>query len=97
MVPAILEFAVPRSNRLIFRFAALGALVATLALGACGRKGPLDPPPGTSMQEPAAQGQSGGGETPGQSGAQAIEYRPDGIMLAPRGQKKKLPVDWLID
>jgi predicted small lipoprotein YifL len=101
MMSAILESAVPRSSRLILRYAALGAflaaLVATLALGACGRKGPLDPPPVNSMQEPAAQGQSGSGETPGQPGAQAIEYGVDGRPLAPQGRKKKLPADWLID
>ncbi len=91
----------PRSTRPIFRFAAhravfgaiLGALAATLALSGCGRKGPLDPPPASSQ----AQGQAGSGEAAGQSGAQAIEYGPDGRMLAPRGQKKKLPADWLID
>jgi predicted small lipoprotein YifL len=97
MVCAILESAVPRSSRLILRFAALGALVAAFALAGCGRKGPLDPPPGTSMQQPVAQEQSGSGETPGQSGAQAIEYGPDGRPLAPQGRKKKLRADWLID
>ena len=92
-----MEFAVPQLNCSFIRFAALGVLVVTLALAGCGRKGPLDPPPAASMQEPAAQGQSGSGEAPSQSGAQGIEYGPDGRMLAPRGQKKKLPADWLID
>jgi len=95
MVSALLESAVPRSARPIFRYAALGAIVAALALGACGRKGPLDLPPGNS--QPAAQGQPGSGEAAGQKDSQMIEYGPDGRMLAPRGQKKKLPADWLID
>jgi predicted small lipoprotein YifL len=94
---------VPRPTRPIFRFAArtafLGALAATLALAGCGRKGPLDPPPAASLQEPAAQSQSqsGSGAAQSQSSAVAIEYRTDGRPLAPRGQKRKLPADWLID
>jgi predicted small lipoprotein YifL len=90
---------VPRSSRSLFRIAAFGALAAALALAlsACGRKGPLDPPPVNAVEQSAAQGQAGSGETPGQSGAQAIEYGPDGRPLAPRGPKKKLRADWLID
>jgi predicted small lipoprotein YifL len=97
MVCAILESAVPRSSRLIFRFAALGALAASLALGACGRKGPLDPPPMNAVEQPAAQAQSGGGGAAGQPGDQGVEYGLDGKPLAPRGSKKRLPADWLID
>ncbi len=45
------------SDRLFFRLALIGALAASLGLAACGRKGPLDPPPGavstTGKQEPA--------------------------------------------
>ena len=44
-------------DRLFFRLALIGALAASLGLAACGRKGPLDPPPGavstTGKQEPA--------------------------------------------
>jgi predicted small lipoprotein YifL len=92
---------VPRSACPVLRFSArsafLGALAATLALGACGRKGPLDPPPAASLQEPAAQSQPGSGEAQSPSAAVPIEYRTDGRPLAPRGQKRKLPADWLID
>ena len=35
-------------NRSALRLAAFAALAAALALGGCGRKGPLDPPPSTS-------------------------------------------------
>ncbi len=45
------------SERLFLRLALAGALAAALALGACGRKGALDPPPSavsaTGKQEPA--------------------------------------------
>jgi predicted small lipoprotein YifL len=44
-------------DRLFFRLALIGALTASLGLAACGRKGPLDPPPSavsaTGKQEPA--------------------------------------------
>jgi len=37
------------SNRSALRLAGLVALAAALALGGCGRKGPLDPPPSSSV------------------------------------------------
>jgi predicted small lipoprotein YifL len=41
--------------RLLSRLALMAALAAALGLGACGRKGPLDPPPGASLEgEPQA-------------------------------------------
>jgi predicted small lipoprotein YifL len=36
--------------RFVFRLALVGAMAAALGLGACGRKGPLDPPPGASLE-----------------------------------------------
>ena len=72
-----------RSDRPILRAAALGALlVLGLTLSACGRKGPLDPPPASlaDQQQPSALGTD-----------------TDGRMLAPAGQKKRLPIDWLLD
>jgi len=38
------------SIRLISRLALIAALAAAFGLGACGRKGPLDPPPGASLE-----------------------------------------------
>ena len=32
------------------RLATIGVLVAALGLAGCGRKGPLDPPPGASLE-----------------------------------------------
>ena len=37
-------------DRPFLRLALIGALVASLGLAACGRKGPLDPPPGASLE-----------------------------------------------
>jgi predicted small lipoprotein YifL len=36
-------------DRFYLRLALAGALAAAFTLGACGRKGPLDPPPGASL------------------------------------------------
>ena len=42
-------------HRTFARLALIGALAASLGLVGCGRKGPLDPPPGASLEgEPQA-------------------------------------------
>jgi predicted small lipoprotein YifL len=103
MVREISEPPVPRPPRAFFyvatfRFAAIGALALALPLTGCGRKGPLDPPPGGYQLE----------DIPGRSapvtrkGAKPAEekqpdYDDEGRPIAPKGLKKKLPADWLID
>jgi len=67
--------------------ALVGVLAAALALGGCGRKGPLDPPPGARLTEPAPAGPP----------AAPYEVGPDGQPLAPVGPKKRIFLDWLID
>ena len=73
-----------RSDRPVLRAAILGglALVLGLTLSACGRRGPLDPPPGASsnLEQPAD-----------------IQMDAQGRPLAPVGQKRRLPIDWLLD
>jgi predicted small lipoprotein YifL len=56
-------------------------LVLGLTLSACGRRGPLDMPPGASAVEQPAD----------------IPVDPQGRPLAPTGQKRRLPIDWLLD
>jgi predicted small lipoprotein YifL len=41
-------------DRPFFRLALIGVAVASLTLADCGRKGPLDPPPGASIAAPEA-------------------------------------------
>ena len=79
---------------LLFAFAAF-------LLAGCGRKGPLDLPPSDSSP-PAAESQPGvsgmmSGGSPAQRSSPPMEYSIEGKPLAPRGQKKKLPGDVLID
>ena len=56
------------------------ALMLGLTLSACGRRGPLEMPPGVVS---TPQG--------------LIELDPEGRPIAPPGQKKRLPIDVLLD
>ena len=80
--------------------ALIGALALALPLAACGRKGPLDPPPGgyvlERQQGRTAVSTSGAARTTAQP-EQPPEYDEDGRPITPAGQMKKLPADWLID
>ena len=72
----------------------ISVLAAACLLSACGRKGALDPPPGGLALEPATL------RTPvtGRAGAPAQpEYDEEGKPIAPAGQKRRIPADWLID
>jgi predicted small lipoprotein YifL len=75
---------VTRSDRPVLRAAVLGglALVLGLTLSACGRRGPMDPPPGASS----------GADQPAD-----IQLDAQGRPFAPVGQKRRLPIDWLLD
>ena len=71
----------------------IGALALALPLAACGRNGPLDPPPGGYELE------QGPGRTPtARKGAvpEKQEYDADGRPIT-EGRKRKLPIDVLID
>jgi predicted small lipoprotein YifL len=83
--------------------ALIGLAAASLGLSGCGRKGPLDPPPGASltgepqanmtdlMSKPAATpiGRQAQNGNPG--------VGPDGQPLAPKGPKKHFPLDDLLN
>ena len=86
------------SRRRLMLLATLGALALALPLAACGRNGPLDPPPGGYIFDPGTvrtpttnRGLQRDGET------KPAEYDEQGRLIAPAGPKKKLPGDWLID
>ncbi|MEP7031871.1 MAG: lipoprotein [Pseudolabrys sp.] len=86
-------------DRPFLRLALIGVLAATLGLAACGRKGPLDPPPGASLAGEAQASSPGpiaspiGGET--KSGNSGIG--PDGKPLLPPGPNKRIPLDVLLN
>jgi predicted small lipoprotein YifL len=97
------------SDRPFLRLALIGALVASLALAACGRKGPLDPPPGASDNSSAPPAQSSGMTSPigvsplggaplgAQSSSSNLTIGPNGEPLAPKGPKKFIPLDVLLN
>ena len=97
MVREISEPALSRPNRPLSVAATLAALALALTLGACGRKGALDPPPGGYLIEQQQ------GQTPvtrkgtARTSEKPAEYDEDGRPIAPEGRRKKLPADWLID
>jgi predicted small lipoprotein YifL len=72
-------------SRLMSRLLLAGALVAALGLGACGRKGPLDPPPGASLVgEPQAnmpELMSDKGKPAPATGAEAVQPAKKHIFL----------------
>jgi predicted small lipoprotein YifL len=74
------------ANRPVLRAAMIGALALALGLtlSACGRKGALDLPPGAQVFDAPAP-------------AQAEQFDAQGRPIAPPGQKKRLPIDWLLD
>ena len=67
--------------------AAVGALVAALGLAGCGRKGGLDPPPGSTALEPAPVAAA-----PGEP-----RVMPDGKPLSPQAPRRSTIIDFLID
>jgi predicted small lipoprotein YifL len=79
------------------RVAAVGALVVALGLSACGRKGPLDPPPSAAAH--SAQAAPDGGVP--QSGAPGRQpgVGSDGKAVAPppSGQNRPFILDWLVE
>jgi predicted small lipoprotein YifL len=72
-------------SRLMSRLLLAGALVVALGLGACGRKGPLDPPPGASLVgEPQAnmpELMSDKGKPAPATGAEAVQPAKKHIFL----------------
>jgi predicted small lipoprotein YifL len=80
------------------RIAAVGALVAALGLSACGRKGPLDPPPSAASHSaqaaPAPDGVPQSGLPNRQPGVGT-----DGKAVAPppTGQNRPFILDWLVE
>lgn len=95
-----------RFDRSLARLAVAAALVAALGLGACGRKGALDSPPGAAADPPAPRASGLAGLRPTQPSRQAAakpaenvepSFDEEGNPIAPKGQKKRFLLDWLLD
>jgi predicted small lipoprotein YifL len=85
------------------RLALIGVLAAALGLTACGRKGLLDPPPGASLEGVAQPNApkliSNKGVQP--IGSDSSEDNPgvdeNGQARAPKGPKKRIPLDNILN
>jgi predicted small lipoprotein YifL len=89
------------------KLAAIGLILSACTLGGCGRKGPLDLPPNAAMpagsqvtteqggtQTYRSQNEGSNAADPGMFGGAA-----DGNaqVVAPQGQKKRIPLDAILD
>jgi predicted small lipoprotein YifL len=78
-----------------FRLALIVALAATLGLTACGRKGPLDPPPAaTAAPAGAASGTAGTASDSDAGASSAVGEDPAARSQAPN---KRIPLDVLLN
>ena len=71
------------------------ALAAVLLLSGCGRKGPLDPPPGSGSYQGGQPAPGGPGASPTRGMPQ--DFDENGKPIAPPGQKTRQYFDWLLD
>jgi len=81
-----------RTNRLFSRIVLVSALAAALAAGGCGRKGPLDAPPGGTAEqvtEPGTQNAQGGNTLIDRGGTSGLPRV--------RGEDKRIPLDVLLN
>ncbi len=77
---------------LSYRLAVVALLAATLGLSACGRKGPLDAPPGGLASNPAGsldEETSEGGEVVKRGSARGLPII--------KGPNRRIPLDALLD
>jgi predicted small lipoprotein YifL len=90
------------SKQRLVRFAAIGALVLVLGLGlsACGRKGPLDPPPSAAIPQqqlqPADPYSTAPATPPIASPGQSQRSRAV-VAPPPSGREPNFFLDWLLD
>jgi predicted small lipoprotein YifL len=71
------------------RLAVLAMLVSALALGGCGRRGPLELPPSATPEQRAAAGDP-------RVAPPAVDAEGNPI-AGPDSRKRKSSLDWLID
>lgn len=89
------------SNRSCSKLTAIALIAMACALAGCGRKAGLDLPPGATAEQ--RQSVSEPKDTADQNSAgnlQSQVYRPPGassIAVAPRGEKKRIPLDAILD
>jgi predicted small lipoprotein YifL len=89
-----------RSNRSFSKLTAIGLIVASCALAGCGRKAGLDLPPGAAEEQKLNSGTADTADRNSAGNLQSQVYTPSGsksIAVAPRGEKKRIPLDAILD
>ncbi len=89
-----------RSNRSFSKLTAIGLIVASCALAGCGRKAGLDLPPGAAEEQKLNSGTADTADRNSAGNLQSQVYTPPGgksIAVAPRGEKKRIPLDAILD
>lgn len=90
-----------RSNRSFSKLTAAGLIALSFALAGCGRKAYLDAPPGAAVDQTGAPASDSDTTNPNSAAnLQSEVYRPPGSTNAPRaarGEKKRIPLDALLD
>lgn len=95
MVREIPEFPLPRPVRSLIPLVLAGALA--LALSGCGRKGALDPPPGGYALDRRTTSTPVTDRGLATAKPRSPEYDEDGRPIAPAGERRRTPLDFLID
>lgn len=88
----MIQPAIPRPASL--RLATFAAVAAAVLLAGCGRKGPLDPPPG-GWSLPTGTGMTHLSNKPAEPAPQ--QYDASGKPIAPDGPKRSMPMDALLN
>ena len=90
-----------RSHPSFSKLTAIGLIALSCALAGCGRKAYLDAPPGASVDQTNPQNSDFGIADRNSAGSlQSEVHRPPGSVnapLAPRGEKKRIPLDAILD
>lgn len=89
-----------RSNPSFSKLTAIGLIALSCALAGCGRKAGLDAPPGASAEQSGPQSSDFATSTNVAPNTQSEVYRPPGsnnVPIAPKGEKKRIPLDALLD
>jgi len=85
------------TERSFFRLALAGALVASLGLAACGRKGPLDLPPSASAAAPAPAQNNSPNPNPFAASPLGGARADENAEPAPKGPNKSIFLDGLLN
>lgn len=89
-----------RLNRPPSKLTIVGLLALTCVLAGCGRKAGLDLPPGASAAQAGAKPQEYDNSVNSAAAGQGNVYRAPGdknAPLAPRGEKKRIFLDAILD